>query len=173
MTIDDQIRDEKLQYNINRKAAKIFALSSNKIDQYEYFTGEDILSSNQQQIIEQAKFSYSPLGKASEKQIKTIEDQGKKQVEALKVLESKSIESESNNNKQSINMDIFNKILEERIDEILEMSKKVNYGNLVYDFKGPTPPINFIKFEGPMYTYNQLKNGEKTLQQVEEEQKHF
>ena len=53
------------------------------------------------------------------------------------------------------------------------MSKKINYGNLVYDFKGQTFPINFVKFEGPMYTYNQLKNGEKTLQQIEEEQKHF
>ena len=53
------------------------------------------------------------------------------------------------------------------------MSKKINYGNLVYDFKGLTPPINFIKFEGPMHTYDQLKNGEKTLQQVEEKQKHF
>ena len=41
------------------------------------------------------------------------------------------------------------------------MSKEINYGNLVYDFKGPTPLINFIKFEGPMYTYNKLKNGEK------------
>ena len=77
MTIDDQIRDEKLQYNINREAAKISALSSNKIGKYEYLTGEEILPSNQKQIIEQAKFTYSPLGKAFEKQIKTIEDQGK------------------------------------------------------------------------------------------------
>ena len=77
MTIKDQIRDEKLQYDINRYAAKISALSSGKIDQYEYLTGEDILPSNQQQIIEQAKFTYSPLGKAFEKQTKTIEDQGK------------------------------------------------------------------------------------------------
>ena len=77
MTIKDQIRDEKLQYDINRDAAKISALSSGKIDQYEYLTGEDILPSNQQQIIEQAKFTYSPLGKAFEKQTKTIEDQGK------------------------------------------------------------------------------------------------
>ena len=44
---------------------------------YEYLTGENILPSNQQQIIEQAKFTYSPLGKAFEKQTKTIEDQGK------------------------------------------------------------------------------------------------
>ena len=78
MTIDDQIRDEKLQYNINREAAKISALSSNKIGKYEYLTGEEILPSNQKQIKEQAKFTYSPLGKAFEKQIKTTEDQAKK-----------------------------------------------------------------------------------------------
>ena len=89
MKINDQIRDEKLQYNINRQEAKISALSSGKIHKYEYLTGEDILPSNQQQIIEQAKFTYSPLGKAFEKQIKTIEDQGKKQVKALKLLEPK------------------------------------------------------------------------------------
>ena len=58
-----------------------FVLSSGKIDQYQYLTGEEILPSNEKQIIEQAKFSYSPLGKAFEKQIKTIEDQGKKQVD--------------------------------------------------------------------------------------------
>ena len=78
MKIDDQIRDEKLQYDINREAAKISALSSGKIHKYEYLTGEDILPSNQQQIIEQAKFTYFPLGKAFEKQIKTVKDQGKK-----------------------------------------------------------------------------------------------
>ena len=87
MTIDDQIRNKKLQYDINREAAKISALSSGKIDKYEYLTGEEILPSNQKQIIEQAKFTYSHLGKAFEKQIKTIEDQGRKQVEALEVLQ--------------------------------------------------------------------------------------
>ena len=56
------------------KAAKISALPSGKIHKYEYLTGEDILPSNQQQIIEQTKFTYSPLGKTFEKQIKTIED---------------------------------------------------------------------------------------------------
>ena len=59
MTIEDQIRDEKLQYDINREAVKISALSSGKIDKYGYLTGEEILPSNQQQIIEQAKFTYS------------------------------------------------------------------------------------------------------------------
>ena len=66
ITINDQIRDEKLQYDINRETAKISALSSGKIHKYEYLTGEDILPSNQQQIIEQARFIYSTLGKAFE-----------------------------------------------------------------------------------------------------------
>ena len=79
MTIEDQIKDEKLQYYINREAAKISALSSGKIEMYEYLTGEEILPSNKQQIIEQAKFTYSSLLKAFEKQRKKIEDQGKKQ----------------------------------------------------------------------------------------------
>ena len=67
--------------------------SSGKIDKYEYLTGEEILPSNQQQIIEQAKFTYSPLGKAFQKQTKTIEDQGKKQVKAIQ------------DNKQLVNID--------------------------------------------------------------------
>ena len=69
---------KKLQCDIHREAAKISALSSGKIDKYEYLPGEEILASNQKQIIKQAKFTYSPLRKAFEKQIKTIEDQGKK-----------------------------------------------------------------------------------------------
>ena len=70
MTINDQIRDEKLQYDINREAAKISALLSGKIHKYEYLTSEDILSSNWQQIIDEAKLTYSPLGKAFEKKNK-------------------------------------------------------------------------------------------------------
>ena len=88
MTINDQIRDEKLQYDINREAATKSALSSGKIHKNEYLTGEDILPSNKQQIIEQARFTYSPMGKAFEKEIKTIEDQGKKEVHALNTLKS-------------------------------------------------------------------------------------
>ena len=86
MTIDYQIRDEKLQcvqYDINRETAKISVLSSGKIRKYEYLTSEDILPSNQQQIIERAKFTYSPLGKALQKQTETIKDQGEKQIKTI------------------------------------------------------------------------------------------
>ena len=134
MTIDDQIRDEKLQCNINREAAKICALSSNKFNKYEYLIGEEILPSNQKQMIEQAKFAYSHLGKAFEKQIKTIEDQGEKKVEDLKGLEPKTIESKSNN-RPSISKEIYNKILEDRMDKILEMAREINFNNLIYHLK--------------------------------------
>ena len=60
MTIEDQIRDRKRHYYIKREAAKISALSSGKIDKYECLTGEEILPSNQQEIIGQAKLTYSP-----------------------------------------------------------------------------------------------------------------
>ena len=119
MTINDQIRDEKIQYDINREAAKISALSSGKTHKYDYLTGEDILPSDQQQIIEQAKFTYSPLGKAFEKKIKTVEDQGQKQVDALENLkpkeEAKPIEDESNNQPKSTI--IFNELINKRKTE--------------------------------------------------------
>ena len=85
MTIDD----ETLQYDINREAANITALLSGKINKYEYLTVEEILPFNQKQIIEQAKFTYSPLDKVFERQTKTIKDQGKKQIIALNTLKPK------------------------------------------------------------------------------------
>ena len=83
MTIYDKIKDENLQYYLNKEAAKISALSSVKIDKYQYLTGKEILHSNESRIIEQAKFKYSPLAKTFEKQIKAIKDQEEKQIIAL------------------------------------------------------------------------------------------
>ena len=123
MTINDHIRDEKLRYDVNREAAKISALSSGKIHKYEYLTGEDILPSNQQQIIEQAKFTYSPVGKAFEKQIKTIEDQGQKQAEALNTLKSNDeLTIEDVIPKSPLNNDEAGK----ELDKIKEIEKTVH-----------------------------------------------
>ena len=74
MKNDNKIRDENLQYDSNREAAKISAFSSGKIDKYEYYTGEEMLLSDQRRVIEQAKFTYFPLGKALEKQIKKLKN---------------------------------------------------------------------------------------------------
>ena len=79
MTIYDKIRDGKLQYDVNRETAKISGLSSGKLDKYEYLTGEEILPSDKRRVIEEAKFTYSILGKSLEKQTKAIEYQEKKQ----------------------------------------------------------------------------------------------
>ena len=70
MTIDDKIRYEKLQYGINRQVAEISVLSSGKIDKYEYLTSKETLPFDQKKVKKQAKFTYSPLGKALEKQTK-------------------------------------------------------------------------------------------------------
>ena len=83
MTIDDKTKDEKRQYGINREEAKIPVLSSGKIDKYQYLTGEEILPPNQKWIVEQANFTYSPLGKALERQKKVIEDASEKQTKAI------------------------------------------------------------------------------------------
>ena len=132
-TINDQIRDEKLRHDINREVAKISALSSGKIDKHEYLTGEDILTSNQQRLIEQARFTYSPVGKAFEKQIKTIEDAVEKQVDALKMLKPKkqikAITYKSDDDNTLISKEIYDEILEERMDEILKMRREINYSN--------------------------------------------
>ena len=143
MTIEDQIKDEKLQYDINREAAKISALSSGKLDKYEYLTGEEILPSNQQQIIQQAKFTYSPLGKAFEKQTKTIEDQGKKQVvvlESLKVPDKKLTSIKDFIPTENLNPEIINEI--KRIEEI---EKNVDRNKMVY--KGTNKTYDFRNFK--------------------------
>ena len=160
MTINDKMRDEKLLYDINREAAKISALSSGKIHKYEYLTGEDILPSNQQQIIEQAKFTYSPLGKAFEKQIKTIEDQGEKQIDAIKDLKpKKAIKYKSDDDDyedkllHSNEREIFEDIYKKRLDKIEELTKKIDDNNLIFtalttgekiDHTGKNDPLTFL-----------------------------
>ena len=154
MTIEDQIKDEKLQYDINREAAKISALSSGKIDKYEYLTGEEILPSNQQQIIQQAKFTYTPLGKAFEKQIKTITDQGTKHIKAIQ--DNKQLVNINNNDGykdkilHSKEGEIFKDIYNKRLDKIEELNNKIDYDNLKYVVVGTGDEYNFDNLDEPL-----------------------
>ena len=171
MTINDQIRDEKLQFDINREADKIPALSSGKILKYEYLTGEDILPSNQQQIIEQTKFTYSPSGKAFEKQIKTIEDQGQRQIDALENLKDQ--------NKQLVNDDedklllskereIFTNIYNKRLDKIEELTKEIDGNNLIFTTLSTGDTIDFSKKKkDPLTLLNKIRNGRITIERAE------
>ena len=151
MTTEDKIKDEKLQYDINREEAKISALSSGKIDKYEYLTGEEILPSNQQQIIEQAKFAYSPLGKAFEKQTKTIEEQAEKQTKPNE----------------------YGDYFLNGLAKIRESSMAIDFNNSTYFYKGNSAPIKFIGLEGQLNIFKNIYKGEKTLEDIEKEQVKF
>ena len=174
-TINDQIRDEKIQYDINREVAKTSAWSSGKIRKYEYFTGEDILPSHQQQIIEQGKFTYSPLGKAFEKQIKTIKDQGQKQDDASENLkpkeETKPTEDKSNNQQKA--KIIFNKLIEERKKMMDELYNSVDYNNLNIEYVGLTKDVNFYEYMDSKNLFNAIKNFQIKLNEAKNKQDEF
>ena len=133
MATDEKIKDEKLQCNINIKVGKISILLSGKIDKYEYLAGKEILPSDQSRTIEQANFTYSPLGKALEKQTKTIKDQGEKQVKAIK----NRIKRQILDTEQKPITDLFSKGLlsEEVICELNkteETEQKIDRDDLIY-----------------------------------------
>ena len=171
MTINHQIRDEKLQYDINRETAKISALSSRNIHKYEYLTGEDILPSNQQQIIEQTKFIYYPLGKAFEKQTKTIDDQGEKQIKAIpdqgqvKTIKKYAYDDE-NTLFISKQKEIFNELVDKRLEKLTNLDKKVNSNGLIYRYKSNTDDTKFDKFDNVPNIINKMRNGEISLNDV-------
>ena len=159
MTIEDQIKDEKLQYDINREASKISALSSGKLDKYEYLTGEEILPSNQQQIIQQAKFTYSPLGKAFGKQIKTIKDQGEKQTKAIQDNQLVNINKDVDYRDKlllSKEREIFKEIYNERLDKIEEINNKTDYDDLDYVVLNENMECNFSIEKDPISLLNDI-----------------
>ena len=132
MTIKDQIRNEKIQYDINREAAKLSALLSGKIDNYEYLTGEEKLPSSKQQIIEQAKFTHSPLKNIFEKQTKTIKDQVEKQIEAIQDNKKRLANiNDDYKNKQLLSKEreILKDIYNEKLDRIEELVKNLSLIN--------------------------------------------
>ena len=133
---------------LKERLQKRSALSSGKIDKYEYVTGEEVLRLKQQQIIEQAKFTYSPLGKAFGKQTKTMEDQVEKQIKAIQDKRPiKSIEKFTYYNNDSPNVlkekKIYNKLTEENFEKINNLNKKV-------DTKGNTADQDFSKFDNAL-----------------------
>ena len=163
MTIEDQIKDEKLQYDINREAAKISALSSGKIDKHEYLTGEEILPAGKQQIIEQAKFTYSPLGKDFEKQTKTIKDQGEKQIKAIQDNKKQEVTI-----KNIIPENILNDEAKKEIDKISEIEKTIDREKLVYRASEYT--YSFQNFQTKRTFCRDIYYGVITLKEADEDQ---
>ena len=176
MTITDQIKilDKKImqneaQYDLDRKAAKISALSSNDLNKYKYLTGEDL--GLKPSTVEQAKFEYSPLGKIfnkgldkddkkeglfkrlenikdkNEEQLQAIKDQGEKQLKELKNIDkNKTLKAINEISKKN---DEPNKLLSEfrKIDETLDNVELVctKTDGTKYDFNRFSLPLKFIK----------------------------
>ena len=178
MTIEDQIKDAKLQYDINRKAAKILALSSGKIDKYDYLTGEKILPTNRQQTIKQAKCTYSLLVKAFEKQTKTIKGQREKQIKAIQDNKEQSVNINNDDDYKnklllSREREIFKNIYNKRLDKIEELSKKIDYNNLKYTVIGSGEEFEFDRSEDHVLFLNDIKKCKISLEEAKNLQQDY
>ena len=135
----------------------------------------EILSSNQQQIIEQAKFTYSPLGKAFEK--KKIEDQGEKQIKAIqnqgqvKTIK-KYIYDDEDRPLISKQKEIFNELADKRLDGIIKFDEKVNSENLISRYKDRTDN-KFNTYDDALDLVDEIKNGEIKLAEAKNDQIRF
>ena len=122
-------------------------------------------------MIEQAKFTYSPLGKAFEQQIKTIEEQGEKQTKTtqnqgqVKTIKKYTYDDEDSPliSKQK---EIFNKLIDKRLNEITKLDEKVNQDDLIYRYKGKTPDGNFNTYDNTLNLINKIKNDEIKLSEA-------
>ena len=138
--------------------------------QYKYFTGEEILRFNQKQITEKGKFTYSPLGKAFKKQIKTIEDHGEKQIDAIRNQEEIETIKKYGNNDKGIPLiwkkGIFNKLVDEKLDEITKLDKKINSDDLTYRYKSLNTYTKFTEFDNALDHINKIREDKTSLGEI-------
>ena len=174
MNINNKIRDKKLQYDIN-SATKTSALSSCKMDKYEYLKGKEIFPQKQHRIIKQAKSTYSLLRKALAKQVKTIGQQGEQQRKALTSREKNNylhlmrifekmmimaylliIGLKIEMVKDSLDKKIIEEIYERRIDRINKIDRQINFNTLV-GTSGSR--IDFRSITNPRKRFDEIKSG--------------
>ena len=176
------IRLEMKNFNMisTEKPTKYQLYHQTIIDKYEYLTAKEILPSNQQQIIQQAKFTYSPLEKAFEKQIKIIEDQRERRVEVLKDLKNLNLKDHqkqpANDYKDKLiskEQYIFKNIYNKRLDKIKKLTEKIDDNNLVFTIINTGRKSDFIKKDDPLTFLNKIKKGEITIEEAKESQKDF
>ena len=130
-------------------------------------------------LLEQKKFTYSPLGKAFEKEVKTIEDKGQKHIDALENLKGQ--------NKQLVNVDddyedkllhskereIYRKIYNKRLDKVEELTEKINDDNLIFTIISTGKTIDFTKKDDPLIFLNKIQERKITIEEAKESQKDF
>ena len=183
--INDKIKANEAQYNLDREAAKISALSNGELEKYEYLTGEDL--GYNPDVVQKAKFEYSPLGKVfnkvlyesdrkkgllkrleniegkNEQQLEVIKDQGERQLEAFSSYDAtnKSQKIEFGNEK--------NQEAKELADEVKEISLKNKNKKFVCPHSNGTP-YNFNKFRDIKQLGSDIFNGYIAIKQVNDEQ---
>ena len=173
MNINDKIRDKKLQDDIN-SATKTSALSSCKMDKYEYLKGKEMFSQKQHRIIKQAKSTYSLLRKALAKQVKTIGQQGEQQRESTDEQGEKQLLAPNENirkdgdnglptynrdkDRDSLDKKIIEEIYERRIDRINKIDRQINFNTLVYRYKSGSR-LDFRSITNPRKLFDEIKSG--------------
>ena len=185
--LDRKIKQNESQYDLDREAAEISALSSNNLDKYELLTGEDL--GLKPSTVEQAKFEYSPLGKIfnkglseedkkegllkklkniegkNEEQLKAIEDQGKKQLEEIKNINvgSKPLKAIS-----------FFSTISEEAKKLMERIKVIDdwleTAQLVCTKTDGKTKYNFRKFAFPVKFASKIYRRDLTLQKARDNQ---
>ena len=124
------------------------------------------MPSNQQEVIEQTKYNYSPLGKAFEKQTKVIEDQGKKLIDALADLKPKEIK------RRETKPNEYGDCFITKMAKIRNFYEPVDFNDLRYNSKdSKIPSISFFKFKSPLRTFKSIHDADIPLEDVEKEQK--
>ena len=133
------------------------------------------MPSNKQQIIEQAKFTYCPLGKAFEKQTKTIEDQGEKQIKAIQDNEQPLTSDDDYKNKLLLSKqrEIFKDIYNKRLDKIEELNNKIDYDDLKYVVVRSGKKIDFGVSKDAIALLNDIKKGKISLEEAKNKQQNY
>ena len=127
---------------------------------------------NQKQVTEKGKFTYSPLGKAFKNQIKTIEDHGEKQIDAILNQEEINTIRRYGNNDKGIPLiwkkkeGIFNKLVHEKLDEITKLDKKINSDDLTYRYKGLNTYTKFTEFDNALDHIKKIRAGKISLGEI-------
>ena len=118
------------------------------------------------------------MGKAFEKQIKTIEDQGEKQIKAIQDQgQIKTIKKYDYDDEDtpfiSKQKEIFNELVDERLEKITDLDKKVNSDDLIYRYKGNTPDLNFDEFDNALALIDKIRDGKIRLIDVKNNKEKF
>ena len=126
-------------------------------------------------MLEQSKFTYSPLGKAFEKQTKTIKEQGEKQIKPIQdkipIKSTEKFTYDINDSPKVLKeKNIYNKLTEESFEKINNLDKKVDASKLVFGYKGKTADQDFSKFDNALDLIDKIRNSEISLNEAIDEQ---